>query len=131
MFELDPQLARDTLMLGDLPLSRLLLMNDARYPWFILVPRREEVTEVFQLDAADQARLWGEVAMLAEKIKDTFGAQKMNIASWGTWCRRCTSMLWRAAVTMPPGRRRSGGGGLRFPMTPGRSRPYGRSSSWC
>ncbi|WP_028238511.1 HIT domain-containing protein [Stutzerimonas azotifigens] len=107
MFELDPQLARDTLMLGDLPLSRLLLMNDARYPWFILVPRREEVTEVFQLDAADQARLWGEVAMLAEKIKDTFGAQKMNIASLGNMvpqmhvhvvARRRDDAAWPAPV---------------------------------
>ncbi|WP_244240495.1 HIT domain-containing protein, partial [Pseudomonas aeruginosa] len=43
MFALDPRLEQDTLLLGDFPLSRLLLMNDARYPWFILVPRREDV----------------------------------------------------------------------------------------
>lgn len=83
MFTLDARLAQDSLVLGDYPLCRLLLMNDARYPWFILVPRRDEVSEVFQLDAADQTRLWAETTALAAQIKDAFGAGKMNIASLG------------------------------------------------
>ncbi|MDU1799473.1 MAG: HIT domain-containing protein, partial [Pseudomonas aeruginosa] len=66
MFALDPRLEQDTLLLGDFPLSRLLLMNDARYPWFILVPRREDVTELFQLDVDDQQALWREATLLAE-----------------------------------------------------------------
>src|SRR5690606_2372528 len=65
MFELDPQLAADTLPMGDFPLCRLLLMNDAQYPWFILVPRREEVSEVFQLSGDDQRQLWKESVELA------------------------------------------------------------------
>jgi len=83
MFTLDAQLAADTLVLGDLPLCRLLLMNDAQYPWFILVPRREEVSEVFQLDGADQRQLWQESVALAEKLKDLFAADKLNIATLG------------------------------------------------
>jgi len=83
MFALDPQLQRDTLPVGDFPLCRLLLMNDAHYPWFILVPRREEVSELFQLNAEDQQALWRETASLAEKFKDTFAADKMNIATLG------------------------------------------------
>lgn len=83
MFALDSRLAHDTLVLGDYSLCRLLLMNDARYPWFILVPRREEVSEAFQLDAQDQARLWIETTALAEQVKDAFGALKMNVASLG------------------------------------------------
>lgn len=83
MFTLDERLARDTLPLGDFPLCRLLLMNDRQYPWFILVPRREEVSELFQLDAADQRVLWQETTTLAELLKDTFGADKMNVASLG------------------------------------------------
>ncbi len=58
-------------------------MNDANYPWFILVPRREEVSELFQLDAADQRSLLRETSLLAEVIKDTFKADKMNIATLG------------------------------------------------
>ena len=70
MFVLDSRLEQDTLVLCDFPLCRLLLMNDAQYPWFILVPRREEVSELFQLDAADQQALWRETTSLAETVKD-------------------------------------------------------------
>ncbi|CDZ93701.1 MULTISPECIES: HIT family protein [Pseudomonadaceae] len=83
MFVLDSRLEQDTLLLGDFPLCRLLLMNDSSYPWFILVPRREEVSELFQLDSADQQLLWRETTALAEKLKDTFGADKMNVATLG------------------------------------------------
>ncbi|MGP0172172.1 HIT family protein [Pseudomonas sp. NCHU5208] len=83
MFSLDSRLQQDCLLLGDFPLSRLLLMNDAQYPWFILVPRREEVSELFQLDAEDQRQLWQETTWLAETLKDTFAADKMNVATLG------------------------------------------------
>ncbi|QLC74296.1 HIT domain-containing protein [Pseudomonas sp. LPB0260] len=83
MFALDSRLQQDTLVIGDFPLCRLLLMNDAHYPWFILVPRREEVSELFQLDAGDQRALWQEITLLAETLKDTFAADKMNIATLG------------------------------------------------
>ncbi len=83
MFVLDTRLEQDTLSIGDFRLCRLLLMNDSSYPWFILVPRLEEVSEVFQLATADQKLLWEEVTALAEIVKDTFGADKMNVATLG------------------------------------------------
>ncbi|MDH4567688.1 HIT domain-containing protein [Pseudomonas sp. BN414] len=83
MFALDPRLQQDTLPIGDFPLCRLLLMNDAQYPWFILVPRREEVSELFQLGVDEQRQLWQETTFLAETLKDTFGADKMNVATLG------------------------------------------------
>jgi diadenosine tetraphosphate (Ap4A) HIT family hydrolase len=83
MFTLDSRLQQDTLPLGDFPLCRLLLMNDAQYPWFILVPRREALSELFQLDAEEQRALWQETTQLAETLKDTFAADKMNIATLG------------------------------------------------
>lgn len=83
VFTLDSRLQQDTLWLGDYPLCRLLLMNDAQYPWFILVPRREDVSELFQLDATDQAHLWRETTALAEVLKDCFAADKMNVATLG------------------------------------------------
>lgn len=107
MFTLDDRLAGDTLLLGDFPLCRLLLMNDRQYPWFILVPRRAEISEVFQLDAADQQALWQECSALAELLKDTFAADKMNIATLGNMVaqlhvhvivRRKTDAAWPAAV---------------------------------
>lgn len=83
MFALDSRLQQDTIAVGDFPLSSLLLMNDSQYPWFILVPRREDVSEIFQLDAADQQQLWREATQLAEVLKDTFDADKMNVANLG------------------------------------------------
>ena len=83
MFTLDSRLQQDTLIVGDFALCRLLLMNDTQFPWFILVPRRADVSEIFQLDIADQRLLWQETSELAETLKDTFAADKMNVASLG------------------------------------------------
>lgn len=83
MFALHPQLASDSLVIGQFELSTLLLMNDQQFPWFILVPRREDVTEVFQLDQADRVQLMNESCWLAEALKDAFAADKINVAALG------------------------------------------------
>lgn len=83
MFTLDSRLQQDTLLLGDLPLCRVLLMNDASYPWCILVPRRAGVSELFELSAAEQQQLWQESSRLAALLKQAFAADKMNVASLG------------------------------------------------
>ena len=82
-FELDPRLAADTVLVGETPLSEVLLMNDARYPWLILVPRRSDITEPFELSEADQAQLWQESMRLGEAMKAHFAADKLNIAALG------------------------------------------------
>lgn len=83
MFELHPQLEADTIMLGDFPLCRLLLMNDASYPWFILVPRRDNIREIYELDDSDQAALLQESSFLARRLAEVFAADKINIAALG------------------------------------------------
>jgi diadenosine tetraphosphate (Ap4A) HIT family hydrolase len=82
-FELDPRLAADTVLVGETPLSQVLLMNDARYPWLILVPRRGGITEPFELSEADQAQLWRESTRLGQAMKAHFAADKLNIAALG------------------------------------------------
>ena len=62
-FALDPRLAADTLEVGDLQLSRVLLMNDARFPWLILVPRRAGLVEFLQLDREDCVALDAELRL--------------------------------------------------------------------
>jgi len=83
VFSLDSRLQHDTHVIGDFPLSRLLLSNDANYPWFILVPRREAISELFQLNEADQFQLWQETTFLAQVLKDCLAADKMNVATLG------------------------------------------------
>nr|WP_286670971.1 MULTISPECIES: HIT domain-containing protein [Pseudomonas] len=74
---------QDTLVIGDFPLCRLLLSNDSNYPWFILVPRINGISEVFHLDVADQQKLWEETTGLAQLLNDGLGADKMNIGALG------------------------------------------------
>ncbi|CAD5200470.1 HIT domain-containing protein [Pseudomonas sp. FEN] len=83
MFVLDSRLQQDTLPMADLPLCRVLLSNDSNYPWFILVPRRADISEVFQLEVADQAQLWRETTELAQVLQQVFQADKMNVAALG------------------------------------------------
>jgi diadenosine tetraphosphate (Ap4A) HIT family hydrolase len=83
MFELDGRLAADTFVLGSTSLSRVLLMNDARFPWLILVPERADVSEPFDLSEADQEQLWQESMRLGGAMKAHFAADKINVAALG------------------------------------------------
>ena len=83
MFELDARLASDTYFVGKTPLCRLLLMNDARFPWLILVPEVADITEPFDLSEADQTALWRESMRLSRFLKAHYQADKLNIAALG------------------------------------------------
>lgn len=82
-FALHPQLARDCHRLGRFELGLLLLMNDAQYPWFILVPQRAELREIYQLEEADQALLLRESVILSRALMTAFHGDKLNLAALG------------------------------------------------
>jgi len=82
-FELHPQLAADTVEVTRLPLCRVLLMNDANYPWLILVPQRPDLCEIFELNTGDQIQLAHESSRIARLMHAHFKADKMNIAALG------------------------------------------------
>jgi diadenosine tetraphosphate (Ap4A) HIT family hydrolase len=82
-FTLDPQLERDTVAVGDLPGSRVLLMNDANFPWLIVVPRQAGATEIFDLDEGPRSQVMRELALLARLLKELTGCDKINIAAIG------------------------------------------------
>jgi diadenosine tetraphosphate (Ap4A) HIT family hydrolase len=83
MFELQPALQRDCILLGRFPLSLLLLMNDSRYPWLILVPQRPGLTELFQLSPDDRRQLLDESCILAAALAKSYRPDKLNIATIG------------------------------------------------
>ncbi|HRF87476.1 MAG TPA: HIT domain-containing protein, partial [Pseudomonadales bacterium] len=83
MFALHDQLQKDCTVIGNLPLSTLLLMNDANYPWFVLVPRREQVREWYELSEVDQRQLLQEANALAKFVQQKTDAKKMNIGALG------------------------------------------------
>ena|SRR5438067_651447 len=83
IWSLHPQLARDTAPVGDLALTRVLAMNDANYPWVILVPRRADVVEIIDLDAAERGQLMAEIAQVSAALKALTGCDKLNVAVIG------------------------------------------------
>lgn len=82
-FELHPRLEADCHLVARFPLSRLLLMDDANFPWFILVPERLGISEIFQLSDAEQVQLTRESVALSRALSAAFAADKLNIAALG------------------------------------------------
>lgn len=82
-FELDPLLEKDSIFIMELPLSKLVLMNDANFLWFLLIPRREGVHEVFELCEQDLLQLNKESNFLLKELKEHYKGKKMNVANLG------------------------------------------------
>jgi diadenosine tetraphosphate (Ap4A) HIT family hydrolase len=112
-WSLHPQLAQDTVPVGDLALSRVLLANDANYPWLVLVPRRPGLIELIDLEENEQIQLLGEIATAARALKGAIQCDKLNIAALGNQvaqlhvhviARRKTDAAWPKPVwgTAPP-----------------------------
>lgn len=83
MFTLAPELKRDCIEITDWPLCKVLLMNDANYPWFILVPRVDGVKESIDLNEQQQLQLMQESAQLQKLLKEVFSPDKLNVAALG------------------------------------------------
>ncbi|KZE36214.1 HIT domain-containing protein [Chelatococcus daeguensis] len=82
-FQLDARLGADTRAIGELGLSRLLLMNDSRFPWLILVPRRAQARELVDLSEADHAALSAEIRQVSQALRDLVPTDKLNVAALG------------------------------------------------
>lgn len=82
-FQLHPRLQQDCIVIGKFELSLLLLMNDNHYPWFILVPQRADLSEIYQLNPTDRQLLQTESCLLAQTLATIYQADKMNIAAIG------------------------------------------------
>ncbi|MBT2142873.1 MULTISPECIES: HIT family protein [unclassified Rhodanobacter] len=87
-FALDPRLAADTRPVASLPLCDVLLMNDARYPWLILVPRRAGLVEIADLHDDEQAVLWQEVGHAAAALRAVAPCDKLNLGALGNIVRQ-------------------------------------------
>jgi diadenosine tetraphosphate (Ap4A) HIT family hydrolase len=82
-WSLHPQLKKDTIDIGDLPLSRVLVIRDANYPWLLLVPRRENAVEIIDLDEVAQAQLMTEISRVSRALKEITKCDKLNVAALG------------------------------------------------
>ncbi len=87
-FTLDRRLREDTVALGRLDLCRVLLMDERRWPWVILVPERADVAELWELQPVDRAALVEESALVGERLARAFSADKLNVAMLGNRVRQ-------------------------------------------
>ena len=87
-FLIDPRLAADSTAIASLALSDLRLMNDARFPWLLLVPRRPGLAEIIELDKPDRAQLFEEILAVSTALKAATGCDKLNVAALGNRVRQ-------------------------------------------
>ncbi len=87
-FHLDPRLEADTHFVASLSLCDVLLMNDNRFPWLILVPRLEEATEIVDLGEAQKSTLWQEVDQASRELRALTSCDKLNIGALGNMVRQ-------------------------------------------
>jgi len=87
-FELDPRLANDTRPVMSLALCDVLLMNDARFPWLVLVPRQAGLVEICDLPPEAQAALWREVNLAAQALRSLVPFDKLNLGALGNIVRQ-------------------------------------------
>jgi diadenosine tetraphosphate (Ap4A) HIT family hydrolase len=87
-FQLDPRLAADTVPLGALELCDVRLMDDARFAWLVLVPRRDGCVEVDDLTADEQSLLWQEVGRAGAALRVVSPCDKLNLGALGNIVRQ-------------------------------------------
>jgi diadenosine tetraphosphate (Ap4A) HIT family hydrolase len=87
-FVLDPRLEADTSALGELGLCKVLLMDDARFPWVVLVPKRADLVEIIDLGSADLVRLIEEIATASGVLEAATSPNKLNVAALGNVVRQ-------------------------------------------
>ena len=83
IFSLHPQLEKDCFFIEDWPVSRLVMMDDSRFPWFILVPRIPGARELVDLPETEQIRVLSEINWLSKAMQRAFKPMKLNIAALG------------------------------------------------
>lgn len=106
-YQLHPRLQQDSIAIAEFELSEIRLINDSQYPWMILVPKRADISEVYQLPETEQQLLQQESSWLAKTMAELYQADKMNIAAIGNMvpqlhihhiARYKTDIAWPAPV---------------------------------
>ncbi|GGA72508.1 HIT family protein [Arenimonas soli] len=87
-FRLDPRLAGDSVLVADGPLSQLRLMDDARFPWLVLVPRLPDAEEWLDLDGDAQRLLLAEINLAGRALRALGPVHKLNIGALGNIVRQ-------------------------------------------
>lgn len=110
-FSIDPVLERDTILIGELDLCEVRLLPDSDNPWIVLVPKRAEIKEIYQLKEEEQGTLMGEIVKISETMAELFSPDKMNVGALGNMvpqlhihiiCRFKEDRAWPGAIWGTP-----------------------------
>lgn len=82
-FELHPDLTRDGIHMGDFPLCHVRLINDSNFPWFVLIPKKDNISDTIDLTPEDHAAMWEESRIFSKAIMTIFSGEKLNVAALG------------------------------------------------
>ena len=82
-FKLHERLAEDCFEICNLEICTILLMNDARYPWLILVPRRPDLRDLHEIAEAEQAQVFAEITQASQVLESLYAPHKLNVAALG------------------------------------------------
>lgn len=85
---LDPRLAADSVMIGKLALCEVRLQDDARFPWLVLVPQREGLSELFELSPDDRATAMEEISQCGAALRAVTQCLKINVGALGNIVRQ-------------------------------------------
>ena len=67
----------------DLKLCSVRLIDNAKFPWIILVPKRNKVTDITNLNSKDQITLIKEIVFCSNVMKKVFKTAKLNVEKIG------------------------------------------------
>jgi diadenosine tetraphosphate (Ap4A) HIT family hydrolase len=88
VFALDERLTLETIPVGDGPLSRILLLDDSRFAWVMLVPRRTGLHDWVDLSAGEITLLDGEIRAVTAALRAFAPFDKLNVGSLGNMVRQ-------------------------------------------
>ena len=74
---------KDSYFITDLKLCSIRLIDNSKFPWIILIPKRKKIADIFQLKKKDQNLLMQEIVYASKVIKKNFKAFNLNIEKIG------------------------------------------------
>ncbi len=113
-FVLHPRLAADGILVGELPLCTLLLNNDSRFAWCILVPRIDRLRDFHEVPHERREALFDEIERVSVALSEITRPDKINVAALGNMvpqlhihviARHSTDIAWPSPVWSVPGAR--------------------------
>ena len=83
MKKINKNFLKDSYLITDLKLCSIRLIDNSKFPWIILVPKKKNITDIFQLSSKDQNLLMREIVYASKIMKKTFDAFNLNIEKIG------------------------------------------------